>query len=502
MEGWDVSLTFGTPSFTDYNNMSEEQSLKQKTAKGLFWGGLSSSIQQLLGLLFGIVLGRLLDRSDYGMIGMLAIFPAIASALQESGLVAALANREKVSDKDYNAVFWFSISCGATLYVLLYFSAPLIADFYDTPELTSLARFSFLSFFIASFGIAPRAILFRNLKVKENTIISLSSLFVSGMVAIILAANGFAYWGIAIQTMVFVLIGTMLNWYFAHWKPSFRIDFSPIKEMFGFSSKMLITQIFIIINQNLFSVLLGKFYTKQEVGDFSQANNWNNKGHALITGMINGVTQPVLASVANDPQRQAAVFHKMLRFTAFISFPAMFGLSLIAKEFILITITDKWLASARIMQLLCIWGAFIPVNNLFSLLLVSRGRSSVFMFNSIALSVLQLITACISYPYGITTMIYLFVAINILWMFVWYLFARREIPLTLWSILKDIAPYFLLAASLTITAHYITLGITSLYLSLAIKVVFVASLYALVLWKMQSVIFNECIQLIKKKKIS
>ena len=278
MEGWDVSLTFGTPSFTDYNNMSEEQSLKQKTAKGLFWGGLSSSIQQLLGLLFGIVLGRLLDRSDYGMIGMLAIFSAIASALQESGLVAALANREKVSDKDYNAVFWFSLSCGATLYVLLYFSAPLIADFYDTPELTSLARFSFLSFFIASFGIAPRAILFRNLKVKENTIISLSSLFVSGMVAIILAANGFAYWGIAIQTMVFVLIGTMLNWYFAHWKPSFRIDFSPIKEMFGFSSKMLITQIFIIINQNLFSVLLGKFYTKQEVGDFSRPTTGTIRG--------------------------------------------------------------------------------------------------------------------------------------------------------------------------------------------------------------------------------
>ena len=457
--------------------MSEEQSLKQKTAKGLFWGGLSSSVQQLLGLLFGVVLGRLLDPADYGMIGMLAIFPAIASALQESGFVAALANREKVSDKDYNAVFWFSISFSAVLYILLYSSAPLIAKFYDTPELTSLARFSFLSFFIASFGIAPRALLFRNLKVKENTIISLSSLFLSGIVGIILAANGFAYWGLAIQTMTFVVIGTALNWYFAHWKPSFRIDFSPIREMFGFSSKMLITQVFIIINQNLFSVLLGKFYTKQEVGDFSQANNWNNKGHALITGMINGVTQPVLASVANDPQRQAAVF-------------------------ILIAITDKWLASARIMQLLCIWGAFIPINNLFSLLLVSRGRSSIFMFNSIALSVLQLITACISYPYGITTMIYLFVAINILWLFVWYCFARREIPLTLFSILKDIAPYFLLAASLTIAAHYITSGITNLYLSLAIKVVFVASLYALVLWKMQSVIFKECIQFIKKKKIS
>ena len=97
---------------------------------------------------------------------------------------------------------------------------------------------------------------------KENTIISLSSLFLSGK--IILAANGFAYWGLAIQTMTFVVIGTALNWYFAHWKPSFRIDFSPIREMFGFSSKMLITQVFIIINQNLFSVLLGKFYTKRK----------------------------------------------------------------------------------------------------------------------------------------------------------------------------------------------------------------------------------------------
>ena len=480
--------------------MSEEQSLKQKTAKGLFWGGLNSSIQQLLGLLFGIVLGRLLDRSDYGMIGMLAIFPAIASALQESGLVAALANREKVSDKDYNAVFWFSISCGATLYVLLYLSAPLIADFYDTPELTSLARFSFLSFFIASFGIAPRAILFRNLKVKENTIISLSSLFVSGMVAIILAANGFAYWGIAIQTMVFVLIGTMLNWYFAHWKPSFRIDFSPIKEMFGFSSKMLITQIFIIINQNLFSVLLGKFYTKQEVGDFSQANNWNNKGHALITGMINGVTQPVLASVANDPQRQAAVFHKMLRFTAFISFPAMLGLSLVSKELIIITITEKWLPSADILQLLCIWGAFIPGINLFSNLLISRGHSSIYMWSTISLSLLQIAAVCAIYPYGLEWMLRIFVIINIGWLFVWFRFVKREIGLRLRDMLKDISPYLSLSIVLVVSTHYATQPIENLYLNMAAKIIMVAGLYALVLWKLQSTIFRESIEFLLKKK--
>lgn len=479
-----------------------QPSLKEKTARGLFWGGLSNGMQQLLGLLFGIVISRILSRTDYGMIGMLAIFPAIAQILQESGFIAALANRKSPTSKDYNAVFWFSVILSALIYLLLYFSAPLIADFYHTPELIPLSRLCFLSFFISSFGIAPRAILFRNLKVKENAIISLSSLTASGIVGIILAINGFAYWGLAIQTLVYVTVVTILNWHFAGWKPSFQLDFTPIKEMFGFSSKLLITNIFIAVNNNLFSLLLGKFYTKQDVGDFSQANKWNNMGHVLITGMINSVAQPVLASVANDPQRQLAVFRKMLRFTAFISFPAMFGLSIIAKEFIVITITDKWLDCARIMQLLCIWGAFVPINNLFSNLIVSRGRSSVYMISNVTLSLLQIITACISYPYGITTMIYLFVAINILWMFVWYYFARREVPLTLFNMLKDISPYLLLSAALTASAYYLTSGISNLYLSLITKVVFVASIYAFILWKMQSVIFNECIQYFKKKPIT
>lgn len=476
--------------------MGEEQSLKQKTAKGLFWGGLSNSLQQLLGLLFGIILARLLSRSDYGMVGMLTIFSAIASILQESGFISALVNRKNASHKDFNAVFWFSVSCSAILYISLYLSAPLIAAFYHTPELIPLSRLTFLSFFISSFGIAPRAILFRNLKVKENTIVALSALTLSGIAAIILAANGFAYWGIAIQSIVYVTVIVLLNWYFARWRPSFRFDFSPIKEMFGFSSKMLITNIFMAVNNNLFSVLLGKFYTKQAVGDFSQANKWNNMGHSLITGMINGVAQPVLASVTDDPARQAAVFRKMLRFTAFVSFPAMFGLSIIAKEFIVITITDKWLASAQMMQLLCIWGAFVPISNLFSNLLVSRGRSSVFMFCNITLCILQLIAACLSYPYGINTMIYLFIAIHISWLFVWHFFVKKEIPLPLSCVLKDVAPYFLLAATLTAAAYHITLGMQNLYVSLLTKAVAVASLYALVLWKLRSVIFRECIEFI------
>lgn len=131
-----------------------EQSLKEKTAKGLFWGGLSNGVQQLLNLFFGIFLSRILNAEDYGMVGMLSIFSLIAGSLQESGFTAALANKRNISHKDYNAVFWFSTGLSACLYLILFLCAPLIAEFYHTPELTALARYTFLGFFVASLGIA------------------------------------------------------------------------------------------------------------------------------------------------------------------------------------------------------------------------------------------------------------------------------------------------------------------------------------------------------------
>ncbi len=477
-----------------------DTSLKEKTAKGLFWGGFSNGIQQLLNLGFGIVLARLLDASDYGMVGMLTIFSAIAAALQEGGFISALTNRKEASHKDYNAVFWFSLLCSTTIYVLLFFAAPLIADFYNTPELIPLSRLSFLGFVISSMSIAPRAYLFKNLRIKDTTVISISSLIVSGIVGITLAANGFAYWGIALQSISFVTVMTILNFCFSRWRPSFRFDFTPIREMIGFSSKIIITNIFTIINNNLFSVLLGKFYSEREVGNFTQANKWNGMGHTTITGMINGIAQPVFTSVADDKARQLAIFRKLLRFTAFISFPAMLGLSLVSKELIVITITEKWLASAGIMQILCVWGAFIPIINLFSNLVISRGHSSVYMWSTISLSLLQLAAVCSMYPYGLNWMLRIFVIINIGWLFVWFCFVRREIGLTLHDMLKDISPYLIISVALITAAYYATLPIENLYLSLVAKIIIVAGLYALILWKLQSVIFRESIEFLLKRR--
>ena len=477
-----------------------EQSLKDKTAKGLFWGGVSNGVQQLLNLLFGIFLARLLTPADYGMVGMLTVFSALASILQEGGFISALTNRKKTEHKDYNAVFWFSLLMGTSLYTLLYICAPLIADFYQQPQLTSLARLSFLSFLISSTNVAPRAFLFKQLRTKENAIISFCSLTISGIIGIVLAYKGFAYWGIAIQTIAFTTGTTILSYYFSGWKPSLHIDFTPIKEMIGYSSKLIVTHTFQIINNNLFSILLGKFYNEKEVGYFNQANKWSTMGYTTINGMLTSVVQPVLSTLSDDKERQLNALRKMLRFTAFVSFPAMFGLSFTSQELIVLAVTDKWLPSANIMQILCIGGAFIPFSGLFSQLMLSRGHSSIYMWNTIALSLSQLFGAYLLYPYGITPMLYAFISINMGWTFVWLHFIQKEIKLSLPNFLKDISPYLLLSIACIFACSFITEPIENVGLRLIGKISIVGLFYIAILWKANSTILQESIHFIFKKK--
>ena len=263
-----------------------EETLKDKTAKGLFWGGISTFFQQIIGMVFGIVIARILSPDDYGLVAMLAIFSAIANTIMDSGFTTALINKKTIRHEDYNAVFWFSAFCGIVIYMILFLAAPLIAQFYNKPVLLNLSRVLFLSFLISSFGIAHNAILFKKLKVKQRGIIDVVAVSVSGGVGLIFALLGFAYWGLAIQLVSQCLVATLLRWYFSGWRPTLSFDLSPIKEMFGFSSKILFNNILGQVNMNIFSVLLGKFYTDTDTGYYSQGNKWMVLGNMTISNMI------------------------------------------------------------------------------------------------------------------------------------------------------------------------------------------------------------------------
>ena len=476
------------------------ESLKEKTARGLFWGGISNSLYQLLGLFFGIFLARLLTPDDYGMIGMLTIFSAVANSIQESGFTQALTNRKDSGQDDYNAVFWFSLCTGGVLYLLLFFCAPLIANFYHTPALVPLARFLFLGFLISSAGTAHNAILFKNLMVKEKAKAMLTALTVSGTLGVIMAYYGMAYWGIATQNVVYIFTFNLLLWHYSPWRPTWSFHFQPIREMLPFSIKLLITNVFHFVNDNIFSVLLGRFYTKQEVGYYTQANKWTNMGHTLITGVVNSVSQPIMVEAGANPDRQRKVFRKMLRFTAFISFPLMFGLALIAPEFITIAITDKWLPSAAIMQILCIWGAFLPINYIYTNQLISKGKSNVYMWNTIIQNLVQLLVLLLTVSYGIYVMAAIYVTINILWLFVWHYFVWQLIRITLWNVMKDITPYLSITAISLTAGYFAAKAFSNIYICLINKIVVTALVYIIILWSSKSVIFHESINFLLKRR--
>lgn len=478
------------------------ETLKEKTAKGLMWGGLGNGVLQLLNLVFGIFLARLLSQTDYGMVGMLAIFSALAGVLQEGGFVSALNRKKEVTHNDYNAVFWTGLLISLTLYIIFFFCAPLIARFYGRPELTPLARYIFLGFVVSGFGTVPGAYMFRNMMVRERNVIAVASMLFSGIAGVTMAACGFAYWGIATQAILLSLSTVCLMYWYTRWRPSLPIDFTPVKEMIGFSSKLIITNALLAVNNNIFTVLLGRLYTPHAVGNFTQGYKWNNMGSSLITNMFNSIAQPVFSKTEADTAHQKDIFRKLLRLTAFVSFPLMLTLSVTSREFIVILLTEKWEESSQILQLLCLAGAFTPVSTLFSNLLISRGFSTIFMNNTAALVVLQLIALLVSAPFGIHTMVAIYVCINIVWLLVWFYYVRREIGLTFLETARDIAPYAGLAAVLACAAWLIAKPIQNIYLCFVFKVLFVGGGYGLVLWLLRSSVLKETMTFIKNKKLS
>lgn len=468
-----------------------EQSLKEKTAKGLFWGGVSNGVQQVLALLFGIFLSRILSPGDYGMVGMLAIFTGIANSLQESGFSAALTNKQDITHEDYNSVFWFNIVVGIVIYVILFFAAPLIADFFEQPDLLWVSRIVFLSLLFGCFGTAQAAYLFKNLMVKERAKIDIYALLLSNTAALIMALNGMAYWGIAIQTALYIGLGTLFRWYYSPWRPTFSFSLQPLKEFFPFSVKLLLTNLFNQFSTNVFSILLGKFFTVQQVGYYTQGSKWTNMGGGLINGMITGVAQPVLAQVVDDKDRQRNVLRKMIRFTAFVAFPLMFGLALVAEELIIITVTDKWLSCVPIMQLLCVWGAFTSICELYKNMVISHGKSNIYLYANIVFGVAQLLVLIAMIPFGILWMVAAYVIAYFLWLFAWHCFAHRLSGIRFLDLLKDITPYLVITAFALGCGWWCASFFESLYVRFVLKVLISALVYVLIMWRSGSMAFRE-----------
>lgn len=473
--------------------------LKEKTVQGLLWGGLNSGIQQLVGLAFGIVLGRLLSPSDYGMMAMISIFSLVATALQDSGFRTALTNIEHPKHEDYNSVFWFNIIMASSLYVILFLAAPLIGEYYHTPRVVPLCRYAFLSIVIASLGTAQSAYLFKHLRAKQQAEAGALAVILSSLTGVGMAFAGMAYWSLATQGLVYVGINTLLQWHFSPWRPSIHgITFAPVRRMFRFSCKILATTIITHVNNNVLNILLGHYFTPRDTGNYNQAYQWNTKCYSLVQSMVAQVAQPVLVSLNGEEGRQKDVFRKMMRFTAFITFPLLFGFGLVAKEFIVTAIGEKWLASAQLIQILCLSGAAMPLSTLFSNMIISKGRSGTFFWCTFTLGLVQIATMIMIWPMGIRTMVIAYTLLNTSWLLVWLFFVRRLIGYGYWMFFCDVMPFALAAAGVMGVAYVATMPLSNLIALLISRFIIAVVLYYVVMKLARVKILAECERFVKR----
>jgi O-antigen/teichoic acid export membrane protein len=473
--------------------------LKEKTAKSIAWGAVNNGTTQVLNLVFGIVLAWRLSEADYGIVALITIFTTLAGCLQSAGFSQALANLKPPTFRDYNAVCWFNIIAGCSIYVLLFLCAPLLSILFHLPMLTDVSRLAFLAIPLSALGIVPNAKLWIELRNRELAIAAIASLLLSGSVGMWLAFHDYGYWSLVWQQLIFIGSSTAIKYWFTRWTPKLPVDFGPVRQMFGFSSKLLVTNILTVVSQQVQTFIFGNMLPINTVGQFSQANKWNTLGHSFISNTMAQVAQPVLTNVDGEEGRQQRVFRKMLRFTSLVCFPLMFGLALTAHEFIVVTIGTKWEPSVVLLQILSVSGAFIPLQMLYQNLIISRKRSDIYLRLVAIQIVLQIVLTLSFAPLGITAMVAAFSALNILFTACWHFALQRIQPLATLDALRDTMPFALTAAAVMLVTYYVTQPVAELWVLLLTRIAVAGILYYAVMRLLNVVILQECLQIIFKK---
>lgn len=472
------------------------ENLKKKAADGLFWSGLGSVTQQVLNLMFGVFLARILSEDDYGMANLLAVFIALSYLIQEGGFRVALINRKNVTYDDYNSVFWTSFLIGLSLYLIFFFSMPLLAGFLNEPDLIPLGRFQFLGVLAASISIVPSGMLTKELKNKCLAKSSFVAVVISGTLGVTLAYNGFAYWGIAAQSVCYVTVNMLCMWFYSGWRPSFKFSFKPVLEMLPFSIKLLISNIFTSIGDNLFTFIIGKSYNKYQVGIYAQGSKWTTLGQQTIHTALEGVAQPVMVKAADN--EKVLVFNKLMRFCVFVSFPCMLGFGFVSPELIPLVIGDKWIPSVAVLQILCVWAAFYSTYHLYNKELLSCGQSGALMWITIARCVAQIVALIFTLSRGLEAVAVGYVSVNLLFLVVIHIVTRRFINVTVIQVVKNITPYLLAAVCSIGAAWWVSSFLSNVYAVISVKILVTAAFYVGSLYVSGSVMLRESIGYIKE----
>lgn len=375
--------------------------IRKSFFNGVLWNFLEKVLVKSLSFVIGIILARLLSPSDFGLIGMLTIFVAISNVFIESGFSKALIQKQDLQEVDLSTAFITNVITSIVIYIILYFSAPLIANFYNEPILCGLMRVLGLNFIVGSLNIVQRAKMMKFVDFKSLASIATISTAVGGVVGIYMAYADFGVWSLVGQTISATLAQVFIFPFFSRWRPVIKFSLRSFKELFGYGSKLMITGVASVIVNNISSIAIGKVYDSAKLGYYTRASQFSEFTAMTIYEVIGNVSFPILSGLQSERDRLVYVYKKSLFFTAMIVFPIMVLIALLAKPIIVILLTEKWLPCAFMMQILCIARMFTPLSAINMNILNAIGRPDLFMKLDFAKMPLVLIALAITIPMGL-----------------------------------------------------------------------------------------------------
>ena len=417
-------------------------SLKQKTVSALIWSSVDRFGQQGVQFIISIILARLLEPKEFGIIAMLSIFMAIAQVFIESGFGSALIQKKDANHIDESSIFYFNIAVGIIMAGILCITAPLISDFYKVPILTKITRVLSLSIIINSFGSIQINILIKKLNFKKQAKISIIAVSLSGIVGIICAYRGLGVWSLAIYSVLGNFLRVSLLWLSNIWRPLFAFSLNSLKTMFSFGSKLLLSGLLSQMVGNLYYAVIGKLYSPADLGFYSRARSLQQRPISSIMSVFGRVMFPAFSKVQDEKYILKEGAKKTLKVYSFIIFPIMIGIIASAKILIVVLITDKWLPCTDYLRLLCIIGMISPISSVNLNILNALGRSDLFLKIEIFKVTMIFIAIVITYRFGIIYMIMgHLILCSIPAIFINSYFTGKFIKYNIWEQLSDIAPY-------------------------------------------------------------
>lgn len=440
--------------------------LRYQTFKGAIWASIERFSGQGIQFLVMIVMARILDPSDYGLVGMVAVFTAIFQTLIDGGFSQALIRKQDRTDIDNSTAFYFNIVVGLVLYLLMFFMAPLAADFYKEPRLVGIMRVISITVIFNSLAIVQIALYTSRVDFKTQSKATVTAAVISGIIGITTAYSGVGTWALVYQQLSNSIVYCILLWIFSNWRPLWAFSIESFKELFGFGSKILFGSIINTVYNNLYQLLIGKFFAANVLGLYSRASHFADFPSANVSGIIQRVTYPILCQVQDDKTQLLQIYRKFIKISCFIIFPLMTILAGVSKPFVILVLGEKWAYCSLLLLILCFSRMWYPIHHLNVNILQAIGRSDLTLRLEYFKKAFGLLTISVSLPLGIEAMCYAAIVSCIFALYVNTYYVGRLLNVGFFIQMKDVMPTLiisLIAFGISFTIQFI---VESLYIQL------------------------------------